>query len=146
MSAVLGVNQTKIETPTPANRLAKGLFDGRLKVTTDIYEAAALESGSTIKVGGLLPKGARIKEIVLHTDDLGNNTTLAVGDSDTANRYIVATDHGAGAALITRITIAQIAGRDYVIGTNTGDNQIVITTGAGEATNTIKIDIIYAQD
>ncbi len=145
MSAVKGVNQTKIETPTPANRLAKGLFDGRLKVTTDIYEAAALASGSTIKVGGLLPKGARIKEIVLHTDNLQNNTTLAVGDSDTADRYIAATDHGA-AALITRILAAQIAGRDYVIGTATGDNQIVITTGSGEATGTIKIDIIYAQD
>ncbi len=145
MSSVLGVNQTKIETPTPANRLAKGLFDGRLKVITDIYEAAALEAGSTIKVGGLLPKGARIKEIVLHTDNLQNNTTLAVGDSDTADRYIVAIDHGA-AALISRIPAAAIAGRDYVIGTATGDNQIVITTAAGEATGTIKIDIIYAQD
>lgn len=146
MSAERGVNRILFDTPDINNRAAKGIFDARRKSIVDVHEAVALALGSTIKMGGLLPKGARIKEMILHTDNLGNNTTLAVGDSDTTDRYILATDHGAGNPLITRITIAQIAGRDYVIGTNTGDNQIVITTAGGEAGGTIKLEIVYTQD
>lgn len=145
MATVKGVNRTLFDTPDINNRAAKGIFDARVKSIVDTYTAAALALGSTIQMGGLIPAGARIKEIILHTANLGNSTELSVGDSNDVDRYIVATDHGS-AALITRITIAQIAGRDYVIGTNTGDNQILITTSVGEATGLIKMEIIYTQD
>ncbi len=143
MSAVKGVNATLISNGGLSNSMVEGQNDARVKSIVDSYEAAALESGSVITVGSLLPAGARIKEIRLHTDNLQNNTTLSVGDSNSAARYISATDHGA-AELVSRID--KIAGRDYVIGTNTGDNQILITTGAGEATGTIKIEIEYTKD
>lgn len=143
MSAVIGANQTKIDAGGLSNKLDRGTFDARVKCVTDSYEAAALASGSTIKVCGTLPTGARIKEIVLHSDNLTNNTTLKVGDTDDDDRYITATNHGA-AATITRINA--IGGRDYVVGTNDGDNQLYITTGTGAGTGTIQIDVFYTQD
>ncbi len=148
MSAVKGVNRTLADAQATSDRIAKGLVDGRVKVIIDSYEAAALASGSTIKVGTLLPIGAVVNEVILHTDNLQNNTTLAVGDAEVADRYIDAIDHGA-AALVSRIPAANVDGRNYTVDETDSDNtdrQVVITTGAGEATGTIKIAIFYSQD
>ncbi len=146
MSAVKGVNKTLADSQETAARIPKGQQDGRVKVMYDTYEASALEIGSTIKMGAKLPLGATILEVILDTDNLQNNTTLAVGDAESAARYISATDHGA-AALITRLDT--IAGRGYVIDEttpSTTDRQIVITTAAGAATGTIKLIVLYTQD
>jgi len=141
MSAVKGVNKTIIDAAGASGKLAKGLADGRVKVMIDTYEAAGLVLGSTIEMGEELPVGARVEEIVLHTDNLTNNTTLSVGDSTSAARYYSATDHGA-AETIGRIDT--IAGRDYVITATT--RQILLTTGAGAATGTIELAVYYTAD
>lgn len=140
MSAVLGVNATKIAAMSPSNTLDEGQSAGKVRVMFDQYECAALAAASTITIGKTLPAGARIVEIVLSSDNLANNTTLAVGDSDTAARYISATDHGA-AATTTRLNVAD--GLNYKIGTADGDDQILITTAAGAATGTINIAVLY---
>lgn len=147
MSAVKGVNKTLIDSGFLADRLDPGSHDGRVKVIVDTYEASALASGSTISMGGKLQKGSKVLEVILHTDDLTNNTTLAVGDAEDADRYITATDHGPGSETITRLNA--IAGRDYKVDesvASTLDSQIIITTGAGEATGTIKLVVLYTRD
>lgn len=148
MATVKGVNRTLKDTPTIANRMAPGLFDGRVKIMYDSYEAVALASGSIIEMGPKLPKGAKIIDVILDTDNLGNNTTLICGDYEDDNRYITATDHGA-AALITRMNA--IAGRMYEIdettpGATSTDRQIILTTAAGEATGSIKLITLYTHD
>ena len=143
MAAVKGVNKTLVDAGGLQSAMLRGQNDARRKSTVDSYEAAVLVLASTIQVGSTLPKGARIKEIILHADALGGSVTLAVGDSVTADRYITATAMNT-ANKVTKLT--QIAGRDYVIGTNTGDNQIVITTAGASASGTIKIEIQYTQD
>jgi hypothetical protein len=150
MATVKGINKTKIDTPGAADRrLEPGLFDGRVKVMKDEYEASALAIGSIIEMGQELPTGAKIIDVILHTDNLGNNTTLIVGDYEDDNRYITATDHGAGAELVTRLNA--IAGRMYEVddttpGATTTDKQIIVTTAAGIATGTISLIILYSHD
>lgn len=149
MSAVKGVNKTLADGQATGNRIPKGQQDGRVKVMIDTYEAAALEVGSVISMGAKLPLGAVILDVILHTDNLDNNTTLAVGDAEVQDRYITAVDHGAGAELVTRMGIGDIAGRGYTIDETvpaTTDRQITILTAAGIATGTIKLIVLFSQD
>ena len=146
MSAVKGVNRTLMDTPTPANRLKPGRHDGRVKVTLDTYEADALAAGSTIDMCGTLPTGAKILDVILITDDLSADATLAVGDDETPARYISAT-------VCTTANQVQhmnvIDGRDYEVDMttpSTPDNQIVITTAVSAITGTIKLIVLYTHD
>ncbi len=146
MSAVKGVNKTKIDLGTLGDRLDPGSHDGRVKVIVDTYEAAALASGSTISMGGKLQKGTKVLDVILHTDNLTNSTQLAVGDAEVSDRYITATNHGS-AETVTRLN--NIAGRDYKVDeseSSTLDSQIIITTSVGEATGTIKLVVLYTRD
>jgi len=147
MAAVKGVNFTKSESPSSDNIVDPGVLGGRIRVHQDTFEAAALASGSTIQVGRLLQPGAKILDIQLFFDALGAGVTLDVGDAADANRYI--------SAVVTTSAgdtrLSNIAGLQYsVLGTSTTpattDDIIVITTGVGAATGTIKIVIIYAED
>ena len=141
MSAVIGVNATKIAAGGISNQLAKGTYDARVKCIVDSYEAAALASNSTITVGGTLPAGARVQDVVITFDALAD-VTLLVGDSADPNRYI---DESAATAKQMHTEFAD--GVDYVVGTASGDNQVIITnTGVSAATGTIKIAIYYTQD
>lgn len=136
---VMGDNYTKSITPTPVNKLARGKLDGKVRVHTDEYEASALASGSTISIGKTLNTGDIIKDIKIFFDALGASSTLAVGDSADADRYIAA----ASSASAGSIVLNQIAGANYVIGTNSGDSTILITTDGAEITGTIKSQIEY---
>lgn len=140
-TAVKGVNRTKMDTPTPANRLTPGEFDGRVKVMIDSYAANALAQGSTIDVGGLLPIGAKVLEVVLMADALGGSVTLAVGDSTTAARYILATAMNTGNKVVR---INAIDGRGYTVTSTT--RQVVITTAGAVATGDIKVEIYFTND
>ena len=148
MSTVKGVNRTLKDTPNIANRMEPGLFDGRVKIAYDSYECAALEIGSIIEMLPKLPKGAKIIDVILNTDDLTNSTDLIVGDYEDDNRYITTTDHGS-AALITRLNA--IGGSMYEMddttpGATTSDRQIIITTATGIATGSIKLTVLYTHD
>jgi len=141
MSAVSGVNQTIIDAGGLSDQLARGLIDGRVKVCLDSYEASTLVSGSTIKLFGALPAGAKIVEMIIDFDALGS-ATIDVGDSNDADRYISA--DSVSSAGISHIE--NINGRGYVIGTTAGDNQILITTGSASISGTIKAAVLYTQD
>lgn len=154
MATVYGVNSTKALTPTSENIIDMGDLGGRVRCMFDTYEAAADAAGTVIEMGQKLPVNARVLDVILHTDDLGNSVTLAVGDYEDADRYIDATDHGAGAELQTEMGIGNIAGFGYKIDeTYTGvtvgagsDRQITITTAVAAATGTIKLLVLYVLD
>ena len=89
MASVKGVNFTNI-TADPIVNADSGEWSGKLRVQYDTYEASSLASGSDISVARL-PKGAKVYDIVVHFDALGGSSTVSVGDSDAAARYIAAT-------------------------------------------------------
>lgn len=143
MSAVSGVQQTKIDAGGLSNMHAEGVRDGRVKVIVDSYEAAALATSSTIKMGGVLPAGARILGFTLAYDNI-STVSLSVGDSASAARYLASFDTAATAGIKNEILVD---GLDYVVGTASGDNQIIIsTTGVSAATGTIKLAVFYSKD
>lgn len=139
MADYYGANATKIEAGGLSNMLGAG-NDGAVEhVVLDSYTGVAADSGSTIQVGGTLPDGAIITDIIVISEAQGNSQTIAIGDSDSGTRYLGATSVNAAA----RLQMTSIGG--YVIGTNAGDNKILLTVGGNalDATKTIWAMIKY---
>jgi len=140
MGTVKGVNRTVMDTE-PRVKLTPGFVDGRVKTFQDTYEALTLAINDVIEMGPDLPVGARILEVILHSDDLTNTAKLSVGDTISPARYISATDHGS-AEKVTKLNA--IGGRNYAITSTT--QQITITNTNGIATGTIKLTVFYTHD
>lgn len=98
------------------------------------YEASALDSGSTIKIGVPIPKGAVLRDIVVLADDLGTTAgTLEVGDADNTDRFIAA--YATGSATFKSLTAAGVIGSiNYEFPEET---QLLITTAGAAITGTI---------
>lgn len=144
MASVNGTNYAKSIDPTASNIVDRGVLGGKVRVMFDSYEAASLASGSTIKVGKDLKAGTRILDVWIIADALGSGVTLSAGDSDTAARYISAT---AANSANLRIDLDTIGGFNYEIGTNSGDETILITlAGTASGTGTIKVGVLYAEE
>ena len=141
MSAALGVNKTLVDTGG-MSKIAQGLVDGRVKVMSDSYEASGLTTSSTIQMGQILPAGARVCGYQLAYDAI-STVSLALGDTASGGsaRYLASVDTANTAGVKNDILVD---GLDYVIGTASGDNQILVsTTGVSAATGTIKVKIFY---
>ena len=137
MASVKGTNFTNI-TATPIVKIDSGEWTGKLRVQYDSYEASSLASGSDISVARL-PKGAKIFDVVIHHDALGAGVTLAVGDSADADRYITAT----AAATAGKILMSEDGAIDGVAYEQTAETDVLITTGGGTATGTIKCQVWF---
>jgi hypothetical protein len=139
MADVYGVNTTKVNAGTSQdNWVDQGLIKSSLKIMSETYTAAALAAGQTIGVANL-PDGAVVHGGIIYFGALGAGVTLQAGDANTVGLYssaIVCT--AAGSALFDIE-----AGSGYVIGSNAGDNEIILTTGVGAATGEIKVVIFY---
>jgi hypothetical protein len=141
MAAVKGVNRTKWDSPTPANVGKQGEAYAQVVQVYDTYTAASLATASTIAVGPKLPKGARVRNIFVKAAALGTSTTLKVGDSATSDRYLTA--YATSSATAKSLLVdGVIGGIDYVVGTNSGDDQILLTNAA-TLTGAIKVVIEY---
>lgn len=139
-ATVKGANRTKMDNSVGENIVEPGQDGSNLKVQADSYTFAGEASGTVLRVGNSLPAGARIHAIIINSAALGSGVTLDVGDSHTATRYDTAI-----ACTSAAQTIADnIGGKNYKIGTNTGDNQILLTTGGAAATGAVKALILYA--
>lgn len=140
MATVKGVNQTLID-----NMGESMIVGGQIKIKTKcIKDSYALTTGNTsgdiIKLFGALPAGANISEIHLSVTAAQTSLTFNLGDSASATRYASANTGLQSAAPVETI----IAGSQYVIGTNSGDNQILLTTGGATATaGTLHVEIYY---
>lgn len=138
MASVKGANFTNI-TATPIVKTDSGEAYGKLRVTYDSYEASSLASGSDISVARL-PKGAKVYDVVIHHDALGSGVTLSVGDADGATRYIGAT----AAATAGKVIMSEDGAIDGFGYEQTAETDVLITTGGGTASGTIKVAVIYA--
>jgi len=138
MASVKGVNFTNITSTPVVNTASKEAY-GKLRVTYDTYEASSLASGSDISVARL-PKGATVYDVVIHHDALGAGVTLAVGDSSDADRYITAT----AAATAGKVIMSEDGAIDGFAYEQTAETDVLITTGGGTATGTIKVAVIYS--
>ena len=137
MASVKGVNFTNI-TADPIVNADSGEWSGKLRVQYDTYEASSLASGSDISVARL-PKGAKVYDIVVHFDALGGSSTVSVGDSDAAARYIAATST-ASAGQMSMSQEGAIGGVGYE---QTAETDILLTTGSAAITGTIKCAVFY---
>ena len=142
MSAVKGVNKTLIDAGTI---LSPGLFDGRVKVNVDSYEASSLTAGSTITMSGVIPKGAVVLFQLLATDSLGGSSTISVGDAEDADRYHATLDTSSAAITV----IGLVDGVAYEVDESDSDNldnQIILTTAGATINGTIKLLTFYTND
>ena len=137
MASVKGVNFTNI-TADPIVNADSGEWSGKLRVQYDTYEASSLASGSDISVARL-PKGAKVYDIVVHFDALGGSTTISVGDSGAAARYIAATATSSAG----QMSMSQEGAIDGVGYENTAETDVLLTTGGGSITGTIKCYVMY---
>lgn len=141
MAAVKGTYNTDY-TSNPRKLPASNIWGGNVKVAYDEYEASALDAASTIS-GPVVPKGARIWDIHVLADDLGTSTgTIAVGDQDSADRYIAA--YAAGSATFkSLLKDGKIAAVGYE---TTEETTITLTTATAAISGTIKILVFYTYE
>jgi hypothetical protein len=133
---------TAVNTGGLSNAVVQGNIDARKKVNLESYTILGTEaSGSTINIGGNLPKNAKVLSITLSVTAAQTSATFSIGDSDSATRYASAS------------TSLQTAGRygydgkQYVVGTATGDNAVLLTTGGATLTaGTLRAEIEYVLD
>lgn len=123
--------------------MAAGKFVGRwtwgvaLHIYLDTYEAVSLDSGSTITM--FTPKAGEKYAGTgqLAWDDLGTGVTLAVGIAGDTDKFLAATD-AASAADKADLDAASEAvdalGYEF-----DGETDVIITTGGGSGTGTIKL-------
>ena len=137
MASVKGVNFTNI-TADPIVNADSGEWSGKLRVQYDTYEASSLASGSDISVARL-PKGAKVYDIVVHFDALGGSSTISVGDSGAAARYIAATSTSSAG----QMSMSQEGAIDGVGYENTAETDVLLTTGGGSISGTIKCVVMY---
>lgn len=146
MADAYGVQATKHVAGGPANTVVAGMADSPLLTMMDTYEASTLTAGYAIQMGKALPAGAKIVDIIVSADALGSSTQLAVGDSETEARYIAAYA-STGVTKKSLSTDGVIGGKQYVVGTATGDDKILVTnTSTGAATGTINCIIMYTMN
>lgn len=135
-----GVNYAK-SILTPPTILEAGENGGRVRFMYDKYEGTGEAAGSRLLMGTKIPKGARIlPQSCLMADDLGTNTTLAVGDGTTADRFLAATIFGT-AKQQTFFTQQDELGKAL-----TADLQLYLTTGTDTITGTIEMFVFYTLD
>jgi hypothetical protein len=142
MTTAYGDNYTKTLDPTvQSGMLSPGLFDGKVRVQVDVYEASALASGSTIYVAKL-PKGAiwlGLSNMV--TDDLGTAGTISAGIVGTVAKFLAATTtHTAN----LQTFMHAIDGLQYAFTAALPD--VILTTAGASVSGTIKTEIYYARE
>jgi len=137
--AVVDATGTQAALIAAGNQAARPNMGGSPMTFTDTVEFVAADATSVGTVCGTLPAGLMITNVQLSFDDLGTGTKLDVGDSADANRYLDGVDVSTAASIATAPLLLAITGQNYVVGTNSGDNQILITVTDAAATGTVKI-------
>ena len=145
MASVKSVAITNLDAVPAVNSDGGNLSP--MMVWHDTYEASSLASGSDITIARI-PAGATIHDVIVKADALGGSSTLAVGDSGDADRYLAAvgTWNAAGQAqsMLAGSTAANtaVAGVGYKVSSAT---DLKITTGGASITGTIYFWVYYTQ-
>ncbi len=142
VNGVVYAERLSTNPPGPANWLSAGYVDGRVKVNIDYYVALGTETtGTVIRMGALLPAGAKVLKIDVSTSISVGSLTMSVGDLDSATRYASAATGPATAGISTFNGIIDSANGPYLVGQNPAtptvtdnDQQIILTTGGATLT------------
>jgi len=140
MSELYGVNYTKYNSGFPADIIARGQGGGILQCISDTYEASSTTAEDTVAIGHDLNAGDVVLFYILSSDDCGNDNAIDIGDSNDPNRYADGIDNESAVSGNKAIFVD---GMGYVIGTNSGDETILLTLTDNAHTGTIKISIFY---
>ena len=159
MADYYGVNFTKFDQNTPKEMAAVAEHGGRMRVQYDTYTAAAVAASKTIAVARM-PKGSRVWQVIVVAGAGGSSTTtLAVGDSASATRFVSAlkmnaankvsamypkaSDTHNAVTLDGGMSGAGIAsfGHEYTSATD-----ILVTVGTAAFTGVIKVAVFYTVD
>ncbi len=146
MATVYGVNKTKMRNAIGSNLIDSGVNKGQVCAMYDTYEASALAAASVIELCDVLPKGSRVLEILVLTDNLQGTATIDIGDVADDDRYASAVDISGQATTYNfpaTTAGANIASLGYEIGTIADDDQIALTVNTSAVTGTIKIVVKY---
>ena len=136
---VSATNKTKIAAGgSGQNMLDMGMYAGVKKVMIDTYTLAAVEATSTIKVA-TPPAGSRIVGAKICHAALGSGVTLALGDSDDVDRYLIPT----AANAVGMLDVLRVIGANYIIGTADGDDEMYLTVGTATGTGDVVVIIEY---
>ncbi len=145
MASVKSVAITNLDAVPAVN--ADGGNLSPMMVWHDTYEASSLASGSDITIARI-PAGATIHDVIVKADALGGSSTLTVGDSGDADRFLAAvgTWNAAGQAqsMLAGSTAANtaVAGLGYKVSSAT---DLIITTGGATISGTIYFWVYYTQ-
>ena len=156
-----GTNFTKFDQNVPKEQVNVAEHGARLRVQYDTYETDGNEeAGSTIAMARM-PKGARVWQVILVTDDIHASATLQVGDSSDPNRFITESICGddnkvhymhpkahASDGNVTLLGGASGTGIDGFGYAYTAETDIIITTASATlaASKTINLCIFYSLD
>ena len=144
MASVKGVNYTNI-TADPIVKVDSEVLGGKMRVSYDNYEASSLASGSDITIGRI-PTNATIMDVVLKCDALGGSSTLTVGDSGDADRYLAAVGTWNAAGQTQSMLGGSTAANTAMTGLGyrtTASTDIVITTGGATISGSIHCWVMY---
>ena len=171
MATTYGNNKRKsvasVTNPTEMVDVAES--GGRMRVMYDTYEADGNTStdntgaNGTVVVIGTLPKGARVRNIILQADALGSSVTLSAGYAAHTNSstgasvsadlvaFIAATAMNTAKKVLSMSWGYNEAASDSIdnLGFECVDNagtDIVVDIDAAHATGTIKSVIFYTLD
>ncbi len=144
--ATLAADVATLVAAGGVSTILSGLVDGRVKVMLDSLTIGGSTevSGSTIDIGGLMPKGANVIAIILFVSTNQSALTVDIGDDEDADRYAAA-----DTSLQTAGTYV-FSGKNYVVDMTTAstpDNQIVLTTGGATMTaGQLEAAVLYSID
>jgi len=158
MATVYGVNFTKFDQNVPKEQVNVAEHGARLRIQYDTYEASSLSAADVVKMARM-PKGSRVWQVILVTDDLSGSGTLQVGDSSDPNRFITESICGdankvhymhpkahasdANVTLLGGVSGTGIDGFGYAY---TAETDIIITVATAAVTGTINLAIFYSLD
>ena len=145
MASVKSVNITNLDA-SPSGMIDSNNNSSPIMVCHDTYEASSLASGSDITIARI-PAGATIHDVIVKADALGGSSTLTVGDSGDADRYLAAvgTWNAAGQcqSMLAGSTAPNtaVAGLGYKVSVST---DLKITTGGATISGTIYLWVYYS--
>lgn len=144
MATVNGVQAAKYQA-SPRDLIPVNAQGGRMRVMYDEFTFAAHAAGTIVRMGGPLPKGARIVGGVLMHADLGTTAgTLKVGDELDDDRFLAAFATGsAGKKPFDDATSGVAAGFGFEL---TVASQIIVTTAGAAVTGLIQLAVHYVID
>lgn len=134
MSAVDGVNRAKYVAGTVAQ---KGTLNAQVLSITESYTCSSLADASTIEIGAPLPNGAKVLAIMIKHPAFATGRTVKIGTNANDDEF-------AGATSVAAAGTITVPCGNYVVGTTSGDNQLLLTTaGIFDSATPIQVSALY---